>query len=375
MPDQLVPIAFLPWLNFSKDIRVGRTVFWPYDKMKASMLPSEYPVEQLDKYAHGFRTKNKEIAKVACLSYPMVPNEKLTPKQVSEVQIARYALFACNFISGISDPDDPNLGMRMPSAEHFAIHYLPTLSGIIKNQYYVEYPRMHIMGSASNLQICEPEHLHNCYHSFFEPLRKVIDIAIQRRSFPSRPYVWRSLEWFFHAHTSQEHFTEEARLVILCMAIEAALQEVQGRRDFVQKIGTATAHLRLPKRSRCLKYTNPKGEDGLERGHFNAIEVWASDFYELRKRLVHAKADKSIQIVWKAGRRPIMHFHLASYVWFECLWDALQRSGFVPKPPPEAGDLTLKRARELGRWLGTWEMPVSNVRDEWRKLLNGKDDE
>lgn len=363
MAKQLIPIAFLPWLDIHEKVSIGKVVFWPYDRMKASMLPSEYPVEQLDKYAHGYRTTNKKRANVACLSYPLALDRKLTRRQTLEVQVARYALFACSFLGGISDPDAPNVGWSIPSAEHFAIRPIPRLSGVMKNTYYMEYPRLHIVGSVGNRAVDQPEHLHDCGHRFFEPFRKAIDLAIRKRHCPSRPYMWRSLEWFFHAQTSQEHFTEEARLVVLCMAIEAAICEAKNRKDFIGKIAKVVSPLRLPRRYAY----EPEGS----RIQANVLEKWASDYYQLRNRLVHSKAPEDMSVVWRVGKRRFMHHYIASYVWFECLWWTIQEAGILPSPPNDGGAHDKQSIRRYARWHSAWRWDIDHLRERWAQLLTG----
>jgi hypothetical protein len=329
------------------------------------MLPEEYPVEQLDKYAHAYRTQNKERAKVTCLSYPALLDQKLSREETREVLIARFALFACNFLAGIIEPDHPNAAMYIPSAEHFTMRYVPLLKGVKKGTFRAEFPRLHVMGSVSDKAISnQPEHLHTCFHAFFNPLRRAIDLLLKKPDDRIAPYVWRSLEWFFHAHSSQEHLTEEVRVVLLCMAIEAALCEVSKRDDFARKVSTAVSVLRLPKYYYCER--NGKQIRG------SILEKWASEFYLLRNSLVHAKAKKDTPVVWRGGRRRFMHCYLASYVWFECLWHTMGQAGVIPRPPKDTRPATLHSTIKYGKWFWAWKSELDGLRERWRELLTGR---
>jgi hypothetical protein len=109
-----------------------------------------------------------------------------------------------------------------------------------------------------------------------------------------------------------------------------------------------------------------------EQGSFNRLEAWASDFYELRKRLVHAKADKDASLVWHAGKRRFMHEYIASYVWFECLWYTMEQAGVIPPAPEETDDVSKCSWRSYAKWYWGWKSGVRNLGMEWTSFLTGK---
>lgn len=373
MRRELWPVAILPWLELRDKVSVGKVVFWPYHKMKDEMLPVSYPGEALDKYAAVFRRSSKDPAPVSVLSYPGQSDVPLSRAQAREVQRARYALFASVFMWGLREPELADVYSMLPSAEHFTMCPLPGPAGVDRGFWVQHYPRRLIAGTIGEAyEVRAPEHLHSMTYgvTVFEPLRHALEAALGRKE---SERVWRSVEWFFYANTSHEHFTEEARLVMLCMAIEAALEaKTRGRWEFVGGVAEATKHLKLP-RGWHRVVLNEKGKS--KPLLWSPLQRWAWDFYEARSGLVHSGKRRGYVPAW-CGKRPnVSHWFIGSYVWFECLWKALCDAGIVPPRPLEGGTSNseiLASAKAYGRWVFAWHAGTGDMRKWWRSFLTGR---
>lgn len=376
MKTKLKPIAFLPWLELHREVTIGRVVFWPYEKMKDRNLPAEHPPETLDKYAAAFRTFNDDPSPVTCVSYKTdAPQEQLLTKAESlEFLRAQHILFAAAYVGALEKPNLSDFNRTRPSAEHFILFPFPYRSEDREDgSFILQYPRRLTFGIIDGLRLQPPYHLHHYTFRSFDPLLVALSHALrlpQNKSFR----IWRALEWFFYSQTTQEHFTEESRLVLLCMAIEALIEGPGdvNRRRFVSHVGDVTRSLGLSNR-RWKRKLNPKAKTRTLPS--TILEAWAYDFYESRNALVHPSSGKNASVVWRRMRfggklSGYMHDFLAAYVWFECLWDAICGLSLVPPKPTK--DASMAEKLNCAKWYMAWQLPLDHMREWWSDFLNGK---
>ena len=368
MPNNLIPVAIMPWLKLDNSVKLGDVVFWPYYKLKNEYLAESDMLESLDKYAAAFKLDdNNKPAQITCVSYTKRGKTLLTNNETTRIHNAINALFAAAYINGIKCPDLYNLGFYLPATDHFTIFPLPNDKGIAKGDIVIHYPRLHVIGKIESFSIKCPPYIYNDYcPRFFSPLVDALDIGL-RKSNKKMAKIWRSLEWFLYAQDAQPNFSEETRLATLCFAIDAALGETNGSRDFIKKVSNAITDQKLPKRYKRYFYSK-KVKKSLQ---CNILQKWASDFYDLRNHIVHAKADEKRSLVWNGMNHKVLHSFIANYVWFECLWKALCDSEVIPPAPQEdaCGEYYFKHYM---KWYCKWSSPVRSLRNWWYDFLTNK---
>ncbi|MDO8587511.1 MAG: hypothetical protein Q7T82_10780 [Armatimonadota bacterium] len=374
MANTLKPVAFLPWLELHEEVKVGKVVFWPYEKMKDRNLPTEHPPETLDKYAGAFRTHNDEPAPVTCVSYKTdsPPDERLTRAESREFLRAQHILFAAAYVGAIKQPYLYDFVPTCPSAEHFTLYHFPRKpEDRIKGHFGTDLA----VGIIDGFRIKPPDHLHRYAFRLLDPLLLALSRTImlpQKRSVS----VWRTLEWFFYSQTTHGHFTEESRLIMLCMAIDALIPNCKGCQDFVKHVGQTTHSLKLPNRWKRKYKLNHR----IITVPCSVLEAWASDFYETRNALVHYTPGENTSVIWRRmrlGRKlsGFPHDILAKYAWFECLWNELDQIGAIP---PQPADRTGKPGFAKGRidrafrWHMDWQWSLDSMREWWRDFLTGR---
>lgn len=359
----MTPIALLPWLSLQSEIRMGRVLFWPYEQNKHNLLPDQGLLHQLDKYAAVFRLSDGQPAPVTCVSYRRIRTGSYNITESRELVSARHALFASAYIQGIENPLSENLGWYLPSADHFAAIPLPPKEGIVKGVFGIEHPRLHSIGMVDNFRVSMPDHIHMWKPRFFEPLLTACSVCLSPRHQARSEYVRRALEWFFCSHSTHDMFSDESRLVLLCMAIEAAIGSAEGRKEFSEKVRQATAMTGLPRRLHWIKEIK-------KRVTCNRLDVWAWDFYEARNAFVHPKGRRP-SLVWRRFGVVAPHDFIAAYVWLECLWKTLEDLSIVP-PEPRCQGTQLAQMKPCWAWYHKWRGPLDRLREPWREYLSGK---
>jgi hypothetical protein len=125
-----------------------------------------------------------------------------------------------------------------------------------------------------------------------------------------RDCLFRSLEWYRLAHMEGAEVSELSRIVMLATAFEILLQFPQERKrqHFIEYAESVIASPLFIKGTR----TNPRGKSFT----YSLAGCWASDFYELRSKIVHGDAVTNAELVYQNW---ITHFVVADLVFWECI--------------------------------------------------------
>ncbi|HYK87231.1 MAG TPA: hypothetical protein VE398_00565 [Acidobacteriota bacterium] len=131
-------------------------------------------------------------------------------------------------------------------------------------------------------------------------------------AFPAatRDRLFRSLEWFRLAHMEGAEVSDLSRIVMLATAFEILLQFPQEgkRQHFIKYAESVIASPAFKTGVRM----NPRGKSFT----YSLAGCWASDFYELRSKIVHGDAVTSTEVVYKDW---ITQFVVADMVFWECM--------------------------------------------------------
>ena len=306
----------MPWVRLGDPVTIGAVVFFDYPGETIPIALTAADRTLLDRLKALYRTwpEQDEVPSIVVAAIDTsAPLRPITDEERALVNRAGYALaFAC-LAHGYHAP------FAGCSADNFLLFH-QNFDG--SPGMAVQTGRKLMAFSDADLIrfVCAPWTPSELVPTrpdkdFITPLSELIerdDEATLRR-------LWLALESFFYALTNSEMSKGLWQLVHLNIAFEALLN-FSNRNEFVKRVGRlCEPYCRLTERVTLF-------QDEGERD-YSLVQIWASEFYEIRNALVHGKPDATLPRFWRDLRS---HSEIAVRVFRTCVRERLAE--YVPGP-------------------------------------------
>ena len=309
-------LAFMPWVLLGEPVTIGPVVFFDYPGETTPVTLSAADRAHLDRLKALYRTWPAQDEVPSIVIAAIDASAALRPLTEPERALVRRAGHALAFACLAHGYHAPFAGC---SADNFLLFHQnfdgsPGIA-VQTGRKLMGFSDAHLLRfvcapwTPSELVPTRPN------DDFVAPLVELIgrdDDANLRR-------LWLALESFFHALTDNEMSKGLWQLVHLNIAFEALLN-FRDRKQFVSRVGRLCAPY-CRRTERVALFADQGDRD------YSLVQIWASDFYEIRNALVHGKPDAALPLFWRDVRS---HSEIAVRVFRMCVRERLAK--YVPAP-------------------------------------------
>jgi len=301
----------LPYLPLKDDLQFGKVLLWSFYRKRDEYLADELIRKQMQRYVERYVDDPVKCEPVKCVMIASYNSpdylEPLTREQLEEMENAVHSLCFCSLLEkfplfSVSSDNFQLLRQNfVPGDQGIAISSGSWIrskeSGMAVDEVLFVKPRYVRLP----LQVCFDEKLLTALE---ESQKDESNTTFHRR-------VMRALEWVGYAYTNVDGFSYFSRIVMMATAFEILLDGFKGRPGFVDKIEGLVCFQREDTEVRSV--VTKKGchdEEHTLKGW------WASEFYELRSRVVHGNRLADDDANNSKGQK---YFSLAVEFFAECL--------------------------------------------------------
>lgn len=302
---------FLPYLPLKDDLRFGKVLLWSFYRKKDEYLADELIRKQMQTYVERHVKDPVKCDPVDCVVIASHDSpdylRPLTPGQLEEMEHAVRSLCFCSLLQKLS--------LFSVSSDNFQLlqqNFVPGDPGIaISSGSWI---RSKEGGMAvDEVLFVKPRYVRLPPQiSFDEKLLRALEESQKDESnttFHRR--VMRALEWVGYAYTNVDGFSYFSRIVMMATAFEILLDGFQGRRGFVGKIEGLVCSQREETEVRSVATEKSRHDE-----EHTLKGWWASEFYELRSRVVHGNSLADDDANNRKGQK---YFSLAVEFFAQCL--------------------------------------------------------
>lgn len=334
-PGPIAELAFMPWIKLGDPVSIGPVTFFDYPAEDVPVALDTADRARLDELKALYRTwpAQDEISTMVVAAFdasaplrPLADDERLLVRRTGHA--LAFACLAHGYhapFAGCSSDNFLLYHQNFDGSSGMAVQTGRKLIGFsdAKLMRFVCPP-----WTPSELVPARPD------KDFVKPLSAVIT----REDDPALRRLWLALESFFYALTDSEMSKGLWQLVHLTIAFEALLN-FRSRREFVQRVGRLCAPY-CERTERATLFDEP--------GDYTLVQMWASDYYEIRNALVHGKPDANLPLRWRGGPT---HAEIAVRVFRMCVRERL--AGYVPGPEALGGQPLRFLDIDFDEWVTT----------------------
>ncbi len=305
-------VSFLPWIQTKRSLCIGPIRFWPYCAEAEQRIKAQEIRDHLTRYFRSFVDhQGRPVGSITVCSYSDADFRCLEDFEYRELRRAvdvmifatiapqvKTTVCANNRSMGPPSADIYELVTQnfQPGSDHVAVH-----AGTVKSGGWrigeIIFPKPWATGGTLGTP---DEELAKGFDKCFSP---EFSVDIRERLF-------RSLEWFRMAHIEGGQVSELSKVVMMATGFEILLQfPRKGKRqhfmDYMKKKVTSDKFIK-----------DTRITDKGDKLNLSLVEWWASDFYELRNRIVHGDQVPESDLIYRDW---ITHLIVADLVFLECV--------------------------------------------------------
>ena len=289
-----IAIDYMPWADLKEELTVGPVSFWPFHSKAEEKIPDPEVRTDLARFFEAFvDNADRPIGSIVACSCGPVEFRAFTDEELNSIRAAADCLVFATITSGTKNAVcADNNSMVPPSADRFdlcARWIWPMQGGLVVGTER----SLHGWGQGK-CRIRPPISVGGQFVGQYEPLLEGLGRAFDH-AFPRdvRERLFRSLEWFWFAHTESTAVSWIHKVMMMTTAFEILL-EFPERGQTVYFAEQVDRSLRLPD-SNLSKRSDGKG---------NKYEAclaawWAKDFYDLRSRIAHGSRVTAADLKYK----------------------------------------------------------------------------
>ncbi len=328
-------VAFMPWAGIEIELCVGNYRVWPFAKFKESYVSDQLVREQLERiFSRYFERKRDEK------SYVDVPVNSIVviSSKDEEVGIRQFSEDEQRDLLSISH------SLAFTSIiDHFSAKASETFSLYIQNFKLGDNHITVFDTIYENLEMVKFMRPYSADHSQIpftgSDLLNALGQALSNRNDSEIERLFRSLEFFFWAHTRSEFDSFHSKILSLATAFEIALGGYDKKLEFMDEIGKKLNKSVAPEPimwdERPLWQKDRKTVLNKRR---TVIEWWAHDFYDLRSEIIHGKKIEKERLFYKSGKSL---FEIGTFLFERCIRQLLVNKSFLKVNPVINGILSI----------------------------------